>query len=116
VQANGSVPLGASFSSYSSFGGPQVGFSMQWQYFHGNWWMAYRSTWVGYFPGSLYGGGPLTHGDGNFVEYGGEADASSGDASPQMGSGDFPSAGWAYAAFQSDIFYIINGGQRTTRT
>jgi neprosin-like protein len=106
VQVNNSVPLGASFSSYSSFGGAQVGFDLQWQYFQGNWWMAYGGTWVGYFPGSLYGSGELAGGNAQLTEYGGEADAFGDDAWPQMGSGDFPSAGWSYAAFQSDVFYI----------
>jgi hypothetical protein len=39
VQVNRSIPLGASFSQYSTYGGPQVGFGMQWYYYQGNWWM-----------------------------------------------------------------------------
>jgi hypothetical protein len=113
VQTNSSIPLGASFTAYSSIGGPQYGFSMQWQYYQGNWWMFYQGTAVGYYPGGIYGSGPLATGNASVVEYGGEAVPFGDDAWPQMGSGQFASGGWAQAAFQSQVFYLAQGGPAT---
>jgi hypothetical protein len=111
VQTSSVVPLGATFTNYSSYGGTQWGFGLQWKYYNGNWWMFYSGSAVGYYPGSVFSGGPMAS-NASLTEYGGETFTPSG-AWPQMGSGKFASAGWTQAAFQNSIFYIpqnVNGG------
>jgi hypothetical protein len=109
VQTNSSIYLGGGFSNYATFGGTQYGFGLQYKWYAGNWWLFFSGTAVGYYPGSIYGGGPLASGSANLLEYGGEA-YTSGTSWPQMGSGDWPSAGFGYAAFQNTIFYIDTSG------
>src|SRR5262249_48855908 len=82
VQVNNSVSLGGSFPIYSSIVNGvkySASFDMTWQLYQGNWWLAYGSTWVGYYPGSIYGtssGGVFTPGplatQANQIVYGGE--------------------------------------------
>jgi Neprosin len=109
VQTNSSVYLGAAFSTYSTLGGSQYGFGLQYQWYQGNWWLYFSGTAIGYYPGGIYSGGPLNSGSANMVEYGGEA-YTAGTNWPQMGSGDWNTAGFGYAAYQNDIFYIDTTG------
>lgn len=109
VQTNSSIYLGGGFNPYSTFGGTQYGFGLQYQWYQGNWWLYYSGTAVGYYPGGIYNGGPLSSGSSNVVEAGGEAYTSTTDW-PQMGSGDWNTAGFGYAAFQNTIFYIDTTG------
>ena len=104
VQTNKNWALGSKFSNYSSYGGTQYGFSLQWQFYQGNWWLFLQGSAVGYYPGSLYNNGQLTK-YAQEVDYGGET-YTGGSSWPQMGSGKFASAGWQQAAFQNSIFYI----------
>jgi Neprosin len=111
VQTTSAAALGAPFSNYSSYGGTQYGFGLQWKYYDGNWWMFYQNNAVGYYPGSVFNGGPMGN-NSALTEYGGETYTPSGGW-PQMGSGKFASAGWTQAAFQNTIFYIpqnVSGG------
>jgi hypothetical protein len=114
VQTSSAATLGAPFTNYSSYGGTQWGFSLQWKYYDGNWWMFYQVNAVGYYPGSVFNGGPMGK-NSALTEYGGEAYTPSGGW-PQMGSGKFASAGREQAAFQKTIFYIpqdVSGGTGT---
>lgn len=111
VQTSSSVALGGGFTNYSTYGGTQWGFGLQWKYYAGNWWMFYQGSAVGYYPGSVFRGGPMAR-NASLTEYGGET-YTAGSSWPQMGSGKFASAGWTQAAFQNTIFYIpqnVNGG------
>jgi hypothetical protein len=121
VQTNNSWALGAGFSNYSTYGGSQYVFTMQWKYWEGNWWLLLKGsggyTDIGYYPGSMYGSGPLAKGDATLTEFGGEVcnGVSGGDDCtnpnwPQMGSGKFASTGWQQAAYQNDVFYITSSG------
>ena len=80
---------------------------MQWKLFRGNWWLFLKGRGdyeaVGYYPTSIYKGGPLAT-SATDIKYGGET-ANSGPW-PQMGSGQFADQGWQRAAFQKSIFYI----------
>jgi Neprosin len=123
VQTNNSWALGAGFNNYSSYDGGQYGFTEQWKYYDGNWWLFLQGsgslTAVGYYPGSLYGSGPMSQ-KAALMEAGGEVcnGLSGGDNCtnpnwPQMGSGNWASAGWQKAAYQNTIFYIpqdVSGG------
>ena len=115
VQTNNSWALGGAFTNYSSSGGTQWGFTLQWKYYQGNWWLFLQGSGsiqaVGYYPGSIYNSGPLSK-KSSLIEYGGETYTPKANW-PQMGSGQFASAGWQQAAFQNTIFYIpknSNGG------
>jgi hypothetical protein len=105
VQVSSAFTLGGAWSAYSSWGGTQWGFSEQWEYWAGNWWLNIQGTWVGYYPGSVYRGGPLNYGNANLSEFGGET-YTSGSYWPWMGSGYFPSAGFGWAAYQNTVYYI----------
>jgi hypothetical protein len=107
VQTNNNWFIGGPWSAYSSSGGTQWGFEMQWKYFQGNWWLFLRGPGayeaVGYYPGSLFGNGQLAR-SASEITFGGEVTGS--DNMPQMGSGAFSDQGWQRAAFQNTIFYI----------
>jgi neprosin-like protein len=102
------VYLGKGFTSYSSSGGTQWGFNLQWKrHTDGNWWLFYRGPGnyiaVGYYPKSLWGTGQLAT-KATKIAYGGE---DTGEPSAlQMGSGSKADQGWQRAAFQNVIFYI----------
>ncbi len=121
VQTNSHWALGGKWSAYSSYGGTQYGFTMQWKYYQGNWWLFLQGAGnieaVGYYPGSVYNGGQLAS-NAQSVDYGGET-YTSGLNWPQMGSGKFANEGWQQAAFQNTIFYISkneSGGTGTWTT
>ncbi len=108
VQTNNTIVLAGSFANYSVSGGTQYEFGMQWKRAsNGNWWLYYKSgsttTALGYYPKSLYGTGQLAS-FAQRADFGGET---TGDpSSKRMGSGAFASAGWQYAAYQRNNFYI----------
>jgi len=109
VQTNNSYTLGAKWNNYSVLGGAQWGFSEQWKYYQGNWWLYIQGTAIGYYPGSIYKGGPMGSGNATVAEYGGET-YTGGSNWPQMGSGQFANAGFSWAAYQNTIFYIDQAG------
>ena len=55
-------------------------------YFSGNWWIGYQNEWIGYFPGTLWGGG-YTNGD--LFQWFGEVSAMSNTPCTYMGDGLF---------------------------
>jgi hypothetical protein len=107
VQTNSTIRLGGPFANYSVRGGTQYDFMLQWQLFGGNWWLYVDGTAVGYYPGSLYGGGPLAT-TATGIDYGGETVGST--IWPPMGGGRFPAKGFGYAAYQREIFLITTAG------
>ncbi len=108
MQVNKNWALGSSFNNYSTYGGTQWGFSLQWQFYQGNWWLLLQGGGnydaVGYYPGSIYNNGQMAT-NAQTAEYGGET-YTDGTNWPQMGSGKFASEGWQQAAFQKSAFYI----------
>ena len=109
VQTNSNWCLGGTWDHYSSTGGGQWGFELQWKLYLGNWWLFLKGPGnfeaVGYYPTSIYKGGQLAT-NSTLIEYGGEVARKTGDVWPQMGSGAQANAGWQYAAYQNTIFYI----------
>jgi hypothetical protein len=108
IQTNNTVYLGKKFNNYSTSGGTQWEFGMQWKRdSNGNWWLFYRTTSattaVGYYPRSRYGSGQLAY-YAQRIDYGGEVTGA--PSSKQMGSGAYASSGWTYAAYQRNMFYI----------
>jgi hypothetical protein len=108
VQVNNSWHFGSGLSPYSTVGGTQYELAIRWWLYYGNWWLSLNGTWVGYYPGSIYGGGQLSR-NATIIEFGGETVADGGYGYyyyPPMGSGNWATAGWQYAAYQRDIYYI----------
>ena len=111
VQTNSSWALGGTWASYSTPGGEQLAFQMQWQLVADRWWLyaqggdAYEA--IGYYPVSLYRGGRLSH-FAEVVDYGGETVGTT--KWPPMGSGAFASAGLGQAAYQSHDFLHPDAG------
>jgi Neprosin len=104
-QTNNDWHLGAIWGEYSTLGGTQVGFEMQWKLYQGNWWLWLNSEPVGYYPTSIYNGGQLSE-QATVIEYGGEVARLVGDVWPQMGSGQFAERGFEFASYQNTIFWI----------
>ncbi len=113
VQTNRGVHIGAPVGRYSVAGGKQAELGVGYYFHGGNWWLAAGNSWVGYYPGRLYGNGPLSR-YAQVVDFGGET-AGLGDW-PPMGSGQFAAKGYRHAAYQRDIVYrdASNGGHDTT--
>lgn len=107
IQINNHWNFGSGFNHYSTAGGTQWGFEMQWKLYQDNWWLFLRGPGdyeaVGYYPTSIYNRGQLSR-SAEGIDYGGET-ASPG-AYPQMGSGQFSKFGWMQAAFHNQIFWI----------
>lgn len=109
VQINNNWFLGRGFTHYSTEGGTQWGFEMQWKLYQDRWWLFLRAGGdydaVGFYPTSQYNGGQLSR-QAQIIDYGGETESGTPIVYPQMGSGEFASSGWTDAAFQNQIFYI----------
>jgi Neprosin len=73
-------------------------------YYQGNWWISYQNEWIGYFPGTLWGGGFTQLG---LAEWFGEVYAFTPQTCTDMGNGLYGSD--ANAASINNIF-LINGG------
>lgn len=106
VQVNGGWYFGGGFSNYSTFGGAQWEFTAQYYWYQGNWWLGLGNpnsiTWVGYYPATLYGSGPMrTHAQ--LIDFGSESDAY--NPWPPEGSGGWASWGWTYAGYQRQLYY-----------
>jgi hypothetical protein len=89
---------------------------MQWQRSdQGDWWLFLQGDGapepIGFFPGSIYGGGPMASAA-ERIDFGGEVCAAIGSAGTgQMGSGQPAALGFAHAAFQKQITYLGTDGQ-----
>lgn len=111
VQTNSNWYFGGPFTNYSTVGGTQYEFLAQFYLYQGNWWLGLGTpgnvTWVGYYPASLYGSGPMST-SAQLVEFGSESVGST--SWPAEGSGNFASAGWTYAGYQRELWYWAPGG------
>jgi hypothetical protein len=110
IQYSSDWPLGTALSDFSTVGGTQYGFQMQWELdAKGNWWLSLGSDAsnlqvVGSFPASAYANTPLAQ-RASALQFGGEVcSASPSTATGPMGSGlnptSPPSAGFGRVAFQ----------------
>lgn len=105
VQVSNAVTIGGSFypTSYSVSDGGQSEIQVQFYLYQGNWWLKVDGTWIGYYPGSLYGRGQLASYS-NLLEFGSESVGTT--VWPGEGSGLFAESGWSYAAYQRLIYYV----------
>jgi hypothetical protein len=107
VQVSNSAYLGGSWGAYSTPGGPQYEFSAEFYLYNGNWWLAIQGNWIGYYPGYIYHGGQMSR-YAQLIEFGTESVGST--VYPPEGSGYWPAAGWSYAAYQRNLYYINTNG------
>ncbi len=116
VQLTNILPIGGALPS-STLGGTQMEGTVA---FYrdpatGHWWLYYFDgttyTESGYYPKSLFGTGQMSQ-YAQWVEFGGEIySATSGShTTTNMGSGQFPSAGYSYAAYQRNLIYMDTAG------
>lgn len=101
VQYDANLHPGVRINGASTYGGGQLEVSIKFQLFEGNWWFSLQNIWLGYYPGTLFGGGIGDHVSWN--AFGGEVYSSAADpqsTTDQMGSGHKAEAGWTQAAFQ----------------
>ena len=116
VQTGKGWYLGARFKNYSTVGGTQYEFTARYYFYQGNWWLGLGSspanaTWFGYYPGKLYGTGPMASYS-QLLEFGSESVGSS--PWPPEGSGKWPSTGWTSAAYQRTLYYWAYPGAAAT--
>jgi len=102
VQTGSSGLLGASFNHYSAFGKTQYEFSARYYLHNGNWWLYYGGKAVGYYPLAMYKGGQNSK-HAQVIEFGTESVGTT--VWPPEGSGDWPSKGFKYAAYQRNLYY-----------
>lgn len=110
VQFDGSVVLGGTFPTLSSFGGTQAEVELTWAKSSATdeWWLLYNGTkWVGYYPRALYTGGMQTQA--TFTAYGGEvlnSEPGGRHTATVMGSGQFAASWYRWAAYQRFLKYV----------
>ncbi|GAA1109901.1 neprosin family prolyl endopeptidase [Kitasatospora arboriphila] len=115
TQTNSAWAIGGTLSPSSVWGGAQYEVEVTWYFSGGNWWLYLGGTTasnaVGYYRGSLFGGGQLSR-NAVDIDYGGEVVDIT--AWPPMGSGAFASSGWQFAAYQRDVYYFgVSGGAQS---
>jgi hypothetical protein len=106
------LPIGGTLPS-STLGGAQVEGTVAFirDPGTGHWWLYYFDgttyTYSGYYPKSLFGSGQMSQ-YAQWIEFGGEIlpAQTSPHTAANMGSGQFPSAGTGYAAYQRNVQYM----------
>lgn len=112
VQTGSLGVVGGAQSPTSVKGGQQIEIDVDVYLDQGNWWIYYGgldpANAIGYYPTSLFGGGQMAT-NATDVLFGGET--VTGSVSwPDMGSGEFASAGWQQAAYHRACYYHPTGG------
>jgi hypothetical protein len=106
VQTSSTFAPGMAVGPISVSGGAQYSMELAYWLTGGRWWLYYNGTSgsnaIGYYPVTLYAGGPLAT-KATEIDYGGETVGTT--SFPPMGSGEFASAGWQHAAYQRTIGY-----------
>ncbi|KAI9756060.1 MAG: hypothetical protein M4579_004030 [Chaenotheca gracillima] len=113
VQVDTSIFPGSTFSSPSVIGGSQSDLPIKYQLYQGNWWFSCLGKWIGYYPASLFSPKGQLGNHADHIGFWGEVFDStevSGRTKTDMGSGQFPSAGWTKSAFMSNLKYQADAG------
>jgi hypothetical protein len=110
VQYSSTCPVGMAIEDISQPNGNQAEIEIAYYLNNGAWWLfiggSQPANAVGYYPVSLYQGGPMATAAAE-IDYGGETVSSS--VYPPMGSGAFASSGYRLAAYQRSIQYYDLG-------
>jgi hypothetical protein len=107
VQVSSSAILGGKFANYSTPGGAQYDFSARYYLYQGNWWLSFQGTWIGYYPGAIYGGGQLSQ-YAQLMQFGTESVGNT--VWPGEGSSFWSSTGFGFAAYQRNLYYNYVSG------
>ena len=115
VQTDSQIFPGTAFSPLSTRGGTQYDIKIQWRLDNGNWWLFVLDRWIGYYPGSLFGAGTdpnksLQTGSNQINFYGEIYDSHPQLTKTDMGSGNWPEAGWQQSAYIRNIVYADSNG------
>lgn len=107
VQVSSRHPLGAALRPPGVVGGAQREEYFAYRLYQGGWWVAVgptkaESVWVGYYPTKIYGRGQMYYYATEF-DIGGETVGSG--RWPGMGSGQWATRGFRYAAYDRNIQY-----------
>lgn len=110
VQTNTSVVLNGTFTSYSVSGGTQqeAGLVIMKDGANGNWWFGFGTTWVGYWPRTLFDTSGLFT-NGIVADFGGEVfdyTGASHTTADMGGDGSFAASGYGHSAYQHLIQYF----------
>jgi hypothetical protein len=110
VQVDNSVYIGGGFTNASDFGGTQyvIKLLIARDPATGNWWLWWFDTPVGYWPNGLFDAAGLAN-QADTVDFGGEIVNTwpgGRHTDTDMGSGNWPSSGWRWAAYQCNIQYV----------
>lgn len=112
VQVSSSAVLGGSFSGcgYSTLGGTQCEIPLEWVRSNTgshDWWLRVNGEWIGYYPNGYFSSSGLANAASG-IDFGGEIVNTSTQGvhtTTNMGSGQFSSGGFAYAAYIRDLQY-----------
>ncbi len=112
AQTNGDWTLDGDLNTISTDGGDQFELEVAWYLEQdGKWWLYLNGLSsedaVGYYPTSIFQGGQMSQ-YATTIDYGGETVQGAGW--PQMGSGNFASAGYSHAAYHRDVYYFTGPG------
>ncbi|KAJ3564076.1 hypothetical protein NPX13_g7970 [Xylaria arbuscula] len=115
VQVDSQLYPGVSFSPLSTDGGDQYELEIGYTLDSGNWWLWCLDRFIGYYPASLFSQGVnaadtlADHSD--VIDFYGEIYNSQADlTSTDMGSGEFPAAGYGKSAYIHNIVYVNGDG------
>jgi hypothetical protein len=101
----------STIQALSVMGGSQYSINVGIRLSSGNWWIKFGDTWVGYYPASLFATTGLRSKSDKVSWYGEVVDDGDGvDSYTDMGSGQFPSAGWRYAAYMRNLEVVTTTG------
>ncbi len=114
VQYSSTLFPGAKLNSVSVMNGSQYSYFFRVQLYQGNWWIMLGTTWVGYYPASLFSTNGLRNKADKMSWYGEIVDLDDGTTtSTDMGSGQFANQGWQKAAYMRNIWiYKLSDGFR----
>lgn len=103
VQVAAAPVPGVGFTTFSTQNGPQFAIQLRWQRddANDNWWLVYGTTWVGYYPGTLFDAAGVRD-QASQVQYFGEIindDPSGAHTATDMGSGGNPTRGSQQVAY-----------------
>jgi hypothetical protein len=119
VQVDKQIFPGTTFSPLSTRGGAQYDIKIQWLLDNGNWWLFVLDRWIGYYPASLFGAGTdasrsLQTGANQINFYGEIYDSHPQPTKTDMGSGNWPEAGWQQSAYIRNMVYTDSQGAQQT--
>ncbi|KAI1345559.1 hypothetical protein F5Y01DRAFT_53042 [Xylaria sp. FL0043] len=111
VQTDSSIYPGIAFSPLSTDGGAQYELEIGYTLSGGNWWLWCLDRYIGYYPGSLFSQGVnaadtlADHSD--IIDFYGEIyNSETSVTTTDMGSGEFPNAGYGKSAYIHNIVYV----------